>query len=109
MTESVLELTGATFDEEVAASAVPVLVEVGAQWCPPCRLMAPVLRAVAAEHGDRLRVLSLDADDHPEVVSRFGVRSLPTMLVFRDGQLAGRMVGARAKARLLEELADLLR
>ena len=109
MTQCVLELTGPTLEEEIAASDVPVLVEVGAEWCPPCRLMTPILDQLAAEQGDRLRIFTVDADAHPQVSVRYGIRSLPTLLVFRDGALVGRLVGARPKARLVGELADLLR
>jgi thioredoxin 1 len=100
--------TYATLEEEIAGADVPVLVEVGADWCPPCRLMAPVVAAVAAEQADRLRVIEVDADEHPEVRARFGVHSVPTLLLFRDGRLVGRLVGARPKARLVKELAELL-
>jgi thioredoxin 1 len=102
-------LTMQTLDEEIAATTVPLVVEVGAEWCPPCRMMGPVLKAVAAERADQLRVGHVDADASPEVSFRYAVRALPTFLVFRDGQLAGRLVGARPKARLLQELDDLLR
>ncbi len=95
-------------DEEIAASLVPVLVEFGAEWCPPCKALAPVLEAVAAEYRDRLRILTVDADAEPALTARFNVVSLPTLLLFRDGELAGRLVGARGKGRLTQELEELL-
>ncbi len=101
-------LSGTAVDEEIASSNVPVLVELGAEWCPPCRAMEPVLEALAKEYGDRLRIVTVDADEEPELVLRFGVRGLPTFLVFRDGQLAERLVGARSMPRLVGELAGVL-
>jgi thioredoxin 1 len=109
MTQALEKLTGSTIHEEIAASVMPMLVEVGAEWCPPCRVMTAILKIVAAEQADRLRVFTVDADAHPDVSVRYAIRSLPTMLVFRDGALVGRLVGARPKAHLVRELADLLR
>ena len=107
-TATIEQLTTATFDEAIAGSPLPVVVDVWAEWCPPCHTLEPILGAIAAEHADRLRVFKLNGDDHPEISRRFGVMSLPTMLVFRDGQLVNRLVGARGKGRLLEDLADVL-
>ena len=101
-------LTAATFDEAIAASPVPVLVDVWAEWCPPCHALDPVLEAIAAEQADRLRVMKINSDEHPQVSVRYGVMSLPTMLVFRDGAVVGRLVGARGKARLLQDIDDAL-
>ena len=95
-------------DEEIAASPVPVLVEFGAEWCHPCKLMAPVLAEVATEWADRLRVLTVDYDAEPALAARFDVMAVPTLLLFRDGELAGRLVGARGKGRLTQELTDML-
>ena len=105
---AVLELTDATFDDVVAAGEVPVLVEFSAPWCGPCAMFAPVLREVAAEQRDRLLVASVDTDDHPAVSQRYGVMGLPTVLVFVDGQVRRRIVGARRKGQLLGELAEYL-
>lgn len=101
-------LTSQTLDEVIGSSEVPVLVEVGAGWCPPCRAMEPVLAAMSAEQGHRLRIFTVDADDNPGVVARFGVFGLPTLLAFRDGRLVTRLVGARSRRRLTQELAELL-
>ena len=108
MSSTVLELTEATFDEEIAASPVPVLVEFWAQWCPPCRLIAPILDALAAEYSDRLRVCKVNSDERPELAQRYDVMSVPTILVFSHGELRQRMVGARSRSGLLEELASVL-
>jgi thioredoxin 1 len=107
-TTTLESLTAATFDEAIAASPVPVLVDVWAEWCGPCHALEPVLASIAAEQSDRLRVVKLDSDEHPEISLRFGIMSLPTMLVFRDGVLVDRLVGARGKARLLQDLAGAL-
>jgi thioredoxin 1 len=107
-TGAVQELTGATFDEAVAGSPVPVVVDVWAEWCPPCHALARTLAAIAAEHADDLRAFSLDADAHPEVSRRYGVMSLPTLLVFDRGRLVKRLVGARGKGHLLADLADVM-
>ncbi|MBV1939481.1 thioredoxin [Streptomyces sp. BV286] len=102
------EVTDADFEAEVIGAELPVLVEFTADWCPPCRQIAPVLSAVAREEGDRLKVVQLDVDTNPLTTNAYGVLSMPTLMVFRDGQPVKSMVGARAKRRLLEELADVL-
>ena len=86
----------------------PMLIDFTADWCPPCRQMAPVLKALALEEGDRLKVVQLDVDHNPLTTNAYKVLSMPTFLVFRDGEPVKSMVGARAKRRLLEELSDVL-
>ncbi|WSF37137.1 thioredoxin domain-containing protein [Streptomyces sp. NBC_01351] len=101
------EVTDADFGAEVLEErGRPVLVEFTADWCPPCRQLAPVLSAVAAEEADRLKVVQIDVDGNPESVARYGVLSMPTMLVFRDGEPVKQLVGLRAKRKLLQELED---
>lgn len=107
-TEGVDAVTDADFDSEVLAAGLPVLVEFTADWCGPCRQLAPVLSAVAEEEAGRLKVVQLDVDSNPEVMVRYGVLSMPTLMVFRDGEPVKSMVGARPKRRLLQELADVL-
>ncbi|GAA1088339.1 MULTISPECIES: thioredoxin [Kitasatospora] len=102
------EVTDTTFATEVLAADRPVLVDFTAAWCPPCRMIAPVLAEVAREEADRLRVVQLDVDTNPETQARYGVLSMPTLMVFRGGEPVKSMVGARAKARLLRELAEVL-
>ncbi|MFJ3666487.1 thioredoxin family protein [Streptomyces sp. NPDC090106] len=104
----VAEVTDADFAAEVIGSRVPVLVEFTADWCPPCRQMGPVLTALAAEEGERLKVVQLDVDTNPETTNAYRVLSMPTFMVFRDGEPVRSMVGARPKRRLLEEIADAL-
>ncbi|MFD0368943.1 thioredoxin [Streptomyces sp. NPDC059071] len=105
--KGVAEVTDADFEAEVLGADLPVLVEFTADWCGPCRQLAPVLSAVAQEEAGRLKVVQIDADTNPETVTRYGVLSMPTMLVFRAGEPVKSMVGARPKRRLLEELSDL--
>ncbi|MEV7087933.1 thioredoxin [Streptomyces sp. NPDC093085] len=103
------EVTDADFDTEVRGGGLPVLVEFTADWCPPCRQLAPVLSAVAEEERDRIRVVQIDVDANPVITARYGVLAMPTLIVFRDGEPVRSMVGARPKRRLLEELDDALR
>jgi thioredoxin 1 len=106
-TTTTVDLTAATFDEVVGASPVPVLVDFWAEWCPPCHALAPILDEIAAEQAGSLRVAKVDVDEHPDLSLRFDVMSFPSLLVFVDGQLVKRMIGARGKRHLLAELADL--
>jgi thioredoxin 1 len=108
MSSAVLELTDATFDEEISTSPLPVIVEFWAQWCPPCRLIAPILDSIATEFSDQLRVYKVNSDERPELAARFDVMSVPTILVFSQGDLRRRLVGARSRSRLLEELSGVL-
>ena len=105
---TITELTSTTFDETVLSADVPVLVDLWAEWCPPCHAVAPVLDEIAAEYPGRLRVTKVDVDAQPEVAARYGVMTLPTLLVFVGGQPVKRLVGARGKRHLLAELADVL-
>ncbi|GLJ90260.1 thioredoxin [Streptomyces poonensis] len=102
------EVTDADFEAEVMRSELPVLVEFTADWCPPCRQMAPVLSALAAEQRERLKVVQLNVDANPATTNAFKVLSMPTFMVFKAGEPVKSMVGARAKRRLLEELSDVL-
>ncbi|MFF0704576.1 thioredoxin [Streptomyces tendae] len=102
------EVTDADFAAEVIGSELPVLVEFTADWCPPCRQMAPVLTALAEEEGDRLRVVQLNVDQNPATTNAYKVLSMPTFMVFRGGEPVKSMVGSRPKRRLLEELSDVV-
>ncbi|CAM5441838.1 MULTISPECIES: thioredoxin [Streptomyces] len=104
----VAEVTDADFATEVIGAELPVLVEFTADWCPPCRQMGPVLSAVAAEEGERLKVVQLDVDTNPDTTNAYKVLSMPTFMVFRDGEPVKSMVGARPKRRLLEEISEVL-
>lgn len=104
----VAEVTDADFEAEVIGAELPVLVEFTADWCPPCRQMAPVLSALAAEEGDRLKVVQLDVDTNPGTTLAYGVLSMPTFMVFRGGEPVKSMVGSRPKRRFLEELSEVM-
>ncbi len=101
-------VTDADFDEVVRSADGLLVVDVWAAWCPPCRALEPVLAELAADLDGALAVVALDSDANPEVARRYGVMNLPTMLVFRDGELVQRLVGARGKRLLLEALAPVL-
>ncbi|MEU6386281.1 thioredoxin domain-containing protein [Streptomyces bauhiniae] len=102
------EVTDANFEAEVLRADLPVLVQFTADWCGPCRQLAPVLKDIAFTEGDRLKVVQLDVDRNPSTTIAYQVLSTPTLLVFQDGEPVRSMVGARPRRRLLEELADLL-
>ncbi|MDH2387284.1 thioredoxin [Streptomyces sp. HNM0663] len=106
--EGVAVVTDADFDAEVRGADLPVLVEFTADWCGPCRQLAPVLSAVAQEEAGRLKVVQLDTDANPETMTRYGVLSAPTLMVFRDGEPVWSRVGARPRRRLMEELAEVI-
>ncbi len=108
MTTTITELTEETFDEEVGASEVPLVVDFWAEWCGPCRMVAPVLEQIAAENAGRLRVAKVDVDDAPGIARRFQIMSIPTLMVFQDGVPKKRLVGAKGKSQLLTELAEYL-
>ncbi|GAA1979551.1 thioredoxin [Kitasatospora viridis] len=108
MADGLTLVTDETFEREVLSSDLPVLVDFTADWCPPCRMIAPVLAAVATERAEQLRVVTLDVDHNPITQSAYGVLSMPTLMLFRGGEPVASMVGARPKARLLRELDQVL-
>ncbi|MDG9702616.1 thioredoxin [Streptomyces sp. DH37] len=108
LTGELTAVTDATFAEEVLEAAGPVLVQFTADWCGYCRMIAPVLAEVAREEAGRLAVVQLDVDANQRTAVAYGVLSLPTLMVFRDGEPVRTVVGARPKRRLLQELAGVL-
>jgi thioredoxin 1 len=105
---AVRRVTDEDFAAEVLAADLPVLVEFTAAWCAPCRMLAPVLEGIAREEAGRLRVAVLDVDTDPGTAAAYGVLSMPTLMVFRDGEPVRSLVGARSGRRLMQEIADVL-
>jgi thioredoxin 1 len=108
MAAGIVNLSTNTFDELVNGSDQPVVVDFWAEWCRPCLTIAPVLAEIAAEASGQLTVAKVNVDDNPDLAQRFGVMSIPTLLVFHQGEVAKRMVGSKGKAALLEELDEFL-
>jgi thioredoxin 1 len=107
-TESLLPVTDATFDELVLRSALPVLLEFTASWCPPCKMIEPVLRELAGELSGRAVVAQLDVDENPRTAAAAGVLGMPTLALYRDGVAVARLTGARPKAALLQAFGEYL-
>jgi thioredoxin 1 len=101
-------VTDATFEDEVLKSEKPVIVDYWAEWCGPCRMVAPVLEEIANEHGDKLEVVKLNIDENPAVAQRYQIMAIPTMNVFSGGQVVKQIVGAKPKSALLRELAEFI-
>lgn len=99
-----LAVTDSTFDEQVTHSETPVLVDFWAEWCGPCRMIAPILDEIAEEKKDAIRIVKLNVDDNIETARRFEVLSIPTLILFKDGEAKVRVVGAKPKSALLADL-----
>ena len=108
MSEKIESLTDATFDEHVKASDVPVLVDFWAEWCGPCKMITPVLEEIVEEQAGKIEIVKLNVDDNLGVASRFEVQSIPTLILFKDGEPQARLIGAKPKGRLLEEISAYL-
>ena len=101
-------VTDDTFEAEVLQSQKTVLVDYWAEWCGPCKMIAPMLEAIAEEHGDKLDVVKLNVDDNIKITQKYNILNIPTLGVFSNGEVVKELVGARSKSALLRELADYL-
>jgi thioredoxin 1 len=108
MADGIVTLTSSTFDETVNGSSKPILVDFWAEWCGPCKMIAPILAEIAVEQKDALVVSKLNVDDHGDIAQRYNVMSIPTLLLFNNGELVKRLVGAKGKGALLQELSEFL-
>ena len=101
-------VTDATFEADVLKNEKPVVVDYWAEWCGPCRQVSPVLEEIAAEHADKIDVVKLNVDENPVTSQRYGILNIPTLSVFKNGEVVKEIVGARPKSALLRELADFI-
>jgi thioredoxin 1 len=104
----IVNLSTATFDETVTGDSKPVVVDFWAEWCGPCKAITPILKELADELADQVTIAKVNVDDNPDLAMRFHVMSIPTLLVFKDGEVSKRLVGAKGKTHLLQELDEFL-
>ena len=108
MAGSVIELTDATFDKTVHNSDVPVLVDFWAPWCGPCKMIAPIIKEIAEEYADKAKICKLDTDEARDSAMEFGISAIPTIILFKDGQVAKKWVGLTSKKDLIEAIEESL-
>ena len=101
-------VTDASFELDVLQSTKPVLVDYWAEWCGPCRQVAPVLEAIASEYGEKIDIVKLNVDKNPAVVQKYGIMNIPTLAVFRNGEVVMEIIGAKSKSALVSELQEFL-
>jgi thioredoxin 1 len=98
--ELIKHTTDASFDADVLQADRPVLVDYWAEWCGPCKMIAPILDDVAQQYGDKIQIAKMNVDENRDIPAKFGIRGIPTLMIFKDGQLAATKVGALSKAQL---------
>ncbi len=108
MADGILTLSDATFAETIGAADTAVVVDFWAEWCGPCKMIAPVLEDIASEHEGRISIAKVNVDDNPDTARRYEIFSIPTLLVFKGGEVQKRLVGAKGKAQLLQDLAEFI-
>ncbi len=108
MTDGIITLTSANFDETVKSATTPVVVDFWAEWCGPCKAIAPVLAEIAKEQTGKVTIAKLNVDDYSDIAQRFGVMSIPTLLIFNNGEIKKKLVGAKGKTQLLAEIAEFI-
>lgn len=108
MSSQVIKLTQEALDEVLFQDDLPTLIDFWAEWCPPCRAIAPVIEQLAVEYAGRLRVGKLNVDENPEAAARFSIQSIPTLLIFQDGEVREQMVGAQPKGLIKASLERVL-
>jgi thioredoxin 1 len=108
MSHATPEVTADTFEADVLQSSLPVLVDFTADWCPPCKMIAPIVSQLGQKYEGKLRVVALDADAHPEIIQRYFVQGLPTLILFQNGEPVKRMVGYQPREKLDAQIAPYL-
>lgn len=104
MSDNVVHASDASFEADVLQSDRPALVDFWAEWCGPCKMIAPILDQAAAEYADRMAVVKLNVDENPNIAQKFGIRSIPTLMLFKDGAVQAQKLGAMSKSQLIEFL-----
>lgn len=102
MSEQLIHVTDDSFESDVLQSNTPVLVDYWAEWCGPCKMIAPILDEVASEYADKLKIAKLDVDQNAETAQKYGIRSIPCLMLFKDGDIVATQVGALSKSQLSE-------
>jgi len=104
----VLEVTDQTFEDEVLKSEQPVIIDFWAEWCAPCRAIAPIVKDLAANYGDQVKIVKMNIDENPNTPGKYGVRAIPTVLAFKGGTVAEQLTGARPKSAFEEMVQKLI-